>query len=94
MITKPSLVDEVDSLYRLRQDLLDDPYPLLHRLREEAPVMIRDNVATITRYEDIETVLREAKLFSAARYDSPRVKAIAQGMIPEARATFQRVVDY
>jgi cytochrome P450 len=94
MITKPSLVDEVDSLYKLRQDLVDDPYPLLHRLREEAPVLLRNDIATITRYEDIETVLREAKLFSAGRYDSPRVKAIAENMIPEARATFQRVVDY
>jgi cytochrome P450 len=94
MITEPSLLQEVDALYQLRQDLVDDPYPLLHRLRGEAPVLIREQIATITKYEDIETVLREAKLFSAGRYDSPRVKAIAEGMPPEARSTFERVVAY
>lgn len=94
MITNQSLVGEVDALYQLRQDLVDDPYPLLRRLREESPVLVRNQVATITRYEDIETVLREAKLFSAQRYDGPRVKSISAGMIPEARATFDRVVKY
>jgi cytochrome P450 len=94
MITNQSLVAEVDALYKLRQDLVDDPYPLLQRLREESPVLVRNQVATITRYEDIETVLREAKLFSAQRYDGPRVKSISAGMIPEARATFDRVVNY
>lgn len=94
MIAEPALLDELDALYSLRQDLVDDPYPLLHRLRAEQPVVLRNQMATVTRYDDIEVILREARLFSARRYDSPRIHSIIEGMIPEARATFKRVIEY
>ena len=37
MISNSTVVEEYDALLDLRQDLLDNPYPLYHRMQVEAP---------------------------------------------------------
>lgn len=55
----------------LRPEVLADPYPLYHSLREEDPVHWDPflHAWVVTRYADVVTVLRD---FSAARTPSPK----------------------
>lgn len=46
----------------------DNPFPTFERLREEEPVYYREDLNTwfLTRYEDVVTVSRNARVFSSA----------------------------
>lgn len=53
-------------LKRLPADFIDDPYPYFHALREYDPVhRMPDGSYIITRYDDCETVYKDAKTFSS-----------------------------
>ena len=45
MIAQPSLLQEVESLYACRQEAIDDPYPIYHRMRSESPVLLHAGLA-------------------------------------------------
>jgi len=53
-------------LKRLPADFIDDPYPYFHALREYDPVhRMPDGSYIITRYDDCETLYKDAKTFSS-----------------------------
>lgn len=53
-------------LKRLPADFIDDPYPYFHALREYDPVhQMPDGSYIITRYDDCETLYKDAKTFSS-----------------------------
>lgn len=54
-----------------RQDLAHDPYPTYKRLREEMPLYYNEehDFYAISRYADVEAVLRDRDLFSSAHGD-------------------------
>ena len=53
-------------LTQLPADFIDNPYPYYHALREYEPVKWQPgDFVLITRYEDLETVYKQAKLFSS-----------------------------
>lgn len=53
-------------LKRLPADFIDDPYPYFHALREHDPVhRMPDGSYIITRYDDCETLYKDAKTFSS-----------------------------
>jgi cytochrome P450 len=53
-------------LKRLPADFVDDPYPYFHALREHDPVhRMPDGSYIITRYDDCETLYKDAKTYSS-----------------------------
>lgn len=50
-------------------DLIDDPYPLFRRLREEAPLQYHDRLDfwALSRYSDVHQGLSDHRTFSSAR---------------------------
>jgi cytochrome P450 len=53
-------------LKRLPADFIDDPYPYYHALREHDPVhRMPDGSYIITRYDDCETLYKDAKTYSS-----------------------------
>jgi cytochrome P450 len=53
-------------LKRLPADFIDDPYPYFHALREHDPVhRMPDGSYIITRYDDCETLYKDAKTYSS-----------------------------
>jgi cytochrome P450 len=91
MIANQTLIAELDALLDLRQESLDDPYPLYHRLQEEAPVLIHRSMAIVTRHRDIEAVVREMDSYSNRRDLGTRVEGALEAMTP-ARAQRTREV--
>src|ERR1700683_4467753 len=68
----PSTPAEAPSLYHLLDpEVLANPYPLYHRLREHDPVYWDPYIHAwiVTGYDDVVTVLQR---FSAARTPSPQ----------------------
>jgi len=83
MIANQTLIEDLDALLDLRQDALDDPYPLYHRLQSEAPVLIHRSMAIVTRHRDIEAVVRDMDSYSNRRDLGSRVTNALAGMAPE-----------
>jgi cytochrome P450 len=53
-------------LKQLPADFIDDPYPYFHALREHDPVhRMPDGSYIITRYDDCETLYKDAKTYSS-----------------------------
>ncbi|MGD9924768.1 MAG: cytochrome P450, partial [Pseudorhodoplanes sp.] len=53
-------------LKQLPADFIDDPYPYYHALREHDPVhRMPDGSYIITRYDDCETLYKDAKTYSS-----------------------------
>src|SRR6202165_2199696 len=78
MISSPDLLDDVDRLYDLDPQGIQEPYPVLHRMREEAPVLIHRDVASVTRYRDVEAAFRDSANFSSRRAGGSREQAVGR----------------
>lgn len=52
---------------KLNEEILSDPYPFFRRLRDEAPVYQEPDygVVVVSRYEDVQDVLRRSEVFSS-----------------------------
>jgi cytochrome P450 len=88
------LVEEVDSLYALTPEVLADPYPVYHRMRAEAPVLIHAGVAAVTRYADVEAIMRNLDDYSNGRGKGSRTEIVA-GRLPAAQAArMQAALDF
>jgi cytochrome P450 len=85
MIASPSLTDEVSGLFDLRPDLIQDPYPLYARMREEAPFLRHRAVISVSRYRDVERILLDTKNFSNYQYAGSRVDEIVNRAPAEKR---------
>jgi len=83
------LLDEVDAYFDLRDDLVQDPYGLFHRMQAEAPVLERRSFAIVTRWADVETVIRDMETYSNSRGRGTRVDAVAAALAPQQRADFR-----
>src|ERR1700730_8345053 len=91
MIARSTLREELDALFDGRQDLVDDPYPLYHRMRVEAPVMAYGDEVLVTRYGDVERVLRDHADFSKRNYRGSRVTSFADRLGPEEAEVFNQI---
>ena len=65
-----TLVDQLDAWLSCRADMMEDPIPFCHRLREGAPVLLRGSRAFASRYVDVELIARDYRLFSVDRSQS------------------------
>jgi len=68
-------------------DFLRDPYPLLHHLREHAPVYWSDAIGgwLLTRYDDVMTSLKDTANFS----NENRLGKAVEYLPPDRRAKFK-----
>jgi cytochrome P450 len=85
MIESPSLVDEVSALFDLRPDLMQNPYPLYARMRQEAPFLKHRAVVSVSRYRDVEKILLDTSNFSNYQYAGSRVDDIVNRAPEEKR---------
>jgi cytochrome P450 len=91
MIAAPSLQEELNALFAGRQDLVDDPYPLYHRMRSEAPALPYRSEVWVTRYSDVEVILRDAELWSHRNYRGSRIRDFTAALEGDLRPTFERI---
>jgi cytochrome P450 len=91
VIETASLLEELNALFAGRQDLVDDPYPLYHRMRAEAPAMRYRSEVLVTRYADVDVVLRDATVWSHRNYRGSRIKDFTAALDGEQRHTFEKI---
>jgi len=74
------------------KEFLVDPYPILHRLREEDPVHWSDSIGgwVFTRYDDIVTTFRDVGRFS----NEGRLAKAVEYLPPASRAKFKILEDH
>jgi cytochrome P450 len=94
MATHVKLLDQVDDLYACRQDAINDPYPIYHRMRAEAPVLLHGGVAAITRYSDAQMVLSNISDYSNSRTRGAHVDVIARHLSPDDEAKLRECVRF
>jgi cytochrome P450 len=74
------------------QDFMENPYPILQRLREEDPVHWSDSIGgwILTRYDDMVTTFKDLTNYSS---EGRQAKAIAY-LPPASRGKFKAFEDY
>jgi cytochrome P450 len=91
MLAPTSLDEELNALFAGRQDLVDDPYPLYHRMRQEAPAVPYRSEVWVTRYADVEVILRDATIWSHRNYRGSRIRDFTAALDGEQRETFEKI---
>jgi len=86
--TSASVLDEL----LVSQEFMEDPYPLLHRLRQEDPVHWSDAIGgwILTRYDDMVTTFKDTSHYSN---EGRLGKAVAY-LPAESRAEFKTFEDH
>jgi len=71
------------------REFMEDPYPILRRLREEDPVHWSDSIGAwiLTRYDDIVVTFKDVAHFS----NEGRLARTVEYLPPESRARFQGI---
>ncbi len=74
------------------REFLEDPYPILHRLREDDPVHWSDSIGgwILTRYDDVATTFRDVGRFS----NEARLARAVEYLPAESRAKFKTFGDH
>jgi cytochrome P450 len=94
MITQASLAEEVDALFAGRQDLVDDPYPMYHRMRDHAPALWYGSLVLLTRYSDVEVALRDPSLYSHQTYSGNFFREFMESLSPVDADAFAKVTAF
>jgi len=94
MIAQPSLLEEVESLYACRREAIDNPYPIYHRMRAESPVLLHSGVAAITRYTDVEAIMRNMVDYSNVRGKGSRIDAAAARLAADQATKMREVLNF
>lgn len=94
----PYSVEDSDRLFSLDQTVLRCPFPLYEVLRAEAPVHYNDRLRgwMVTRYEDIEEVVRDTETYSSeAASGSSSVTGLARSIAadPDKPAELRRQAE-
>ena len=74
------------------QDFIEDPYPILHRLRVEDPVHWSDSIGgwILTRYDDMVTTFKDVSHYS----NEGRLGKAVEYLPAESRAEFKSFEDH
>ena len=94
MIASEPLMGAVSALFAYRQDLLDDPFPLYHRLQDEAPVLEYGGVFSVSRYQDCEDIIRNLEDYSNNRGRGRRVEEAVARLDAERGHWLQEAMDF
>ena len=84
-------VDLLDEML-VSDDFMADPYPILHRLREEDPVHWSDSIGgwVLTRYDDVVVTFKEVNHFS----NEGRLQKAVEYLPAELRSGFKVFEDH
>ena len=84
-------LDALDGLL-VSREFMEDPYPILRRLREEDPVHWSDSIGgwVLTRYDDIVTTFKDVSHYS----NEGRLARAVEYLPAESRAKFQAFEDH
>ena len=84
-------VDPLDEML-VSDDFMADPYPILHRLREEDPVHWSDSIGgwVLTRYDDVVVTFKEVNHFS----NEGRLQKAVEYLPGELRSEFKVFEDH
>ena len=87
----PTSVKALDELLA-SPNFMEDPYPILHRLREEDPVHWSDSIGgwILTRYDDMVTTFKDTSHYS----NQGRLAKVVEYLPAESRAKFKTLEDY
>ena len=94
VIAPDKVAVELERLYALEDDVLNNPYPLYAAIREHQPVLRVGPQVSVSRYEDVKNVLRDNETFSSDRRESSTVKARMAELTPEQKAKYEALLDY
>ncbi len=83
--------DTLDELL-VSKEFLADPYPTLHRLREEDPVHWSESIGgwIVTKYDDVVPTFRDVSRFS----NEGRLAKVVEYLPTESRAKFKTFEDH
>ncbi|MET0952819.1 MAG: cytochrome P450 [Aeromicrobium sp.] len=84
----------VSRLFALEQELIDDPFPVYRRMREDSPVIRASSVVTVSRYADVKAVFRDPRTFSSVRHFGSRVTARRAQLDPEQARKLDALVGH
>jgi cytochrome P450 len=97
-VASTALADDYDAFLANRPDMIEDPYPLFARLRDEAPVYRHASHVALTRYRDVAAVLGDRTgqfVVGYAGLESNAVRsAMAQAENDEQRENMRLVYTY
>jgi cytochrome P450 len=93
-ISRRPLEADVEAFFSLRPDLMQDRFPIYRRMREEAPVFVFGNVASITRYSYVEGVIRNMTDYSSRRGGGSRTAAAMERLDERGRRLLRDEMDF
>lgn len=85
---------DLAKLYALDPELLSNPYPLYARMRAHAPVLRVGPMVSVSRYDDIKNVLRDAETFSSVRSSGSRERARMAQLDAAGQAKYRRILEH
>lgn len=83
MTSPQDLNTALSALFASDPAALDNPYPLYARLRSEAPVIRHGAIVAVSRYVDVNTILRDSAGFSSTRMYGSRLQALRAQTEPD-----------
>jgi cytochrome P450 len=89
-----SLLADITAVFERRPDALANPYPVYRRLRDEAPVLRVGPLVVVSRYADVQTVLRAPDLFSSVRGTGSRIASRKAQLDAEGGRKLQELIDH
>jgi cytochrome P450 len=88
------LVEEVSDLFSRQPQALADPYRIYRRLLREAPVFDWGPAVIVSRFSEVESVLRNAGLFSNNTTTGSYFKELLRQVPEEDRGLFHDMVEF
>ncbi len=90
---RDSLRESVSALIAGTQELVADPYPTYARLREEAPVLLHEGIAIVSRFADVESVFMDHVRFSSDPGET-RVAAALDRLSPRQAEIYREMNQF
>jgi cytochrome P450 len=87
------LDDELRAMFA--GERLDDPFPILNRVREQAPVYPLGTMTLVTRHTDVRAALADEEQLSAELYTrGSRAAEIVATFSPEGQRMWHELAEY
>lgn len=88
------LLQDTSAVFERDRGALADPYPIYARLRAEAPVLQYGPFTVVSRYADVQSVLRDHGRFSSGRAAGSQVRNRLSQLDDEGKHKVQELVDH
>jgi cytochrome P450 len=89
-----TLESRVSALFEGAAEAIADPYAIYARLRVEAPVFMHGGIALISRFDDVEAVIRDPARFSSSHEGATRVAAALDRLSPRQAELYRQMNQF